>query len=245
MRTFSPAPVPFAFALMMGLGLGLGADSGALAQEDDADDAPSAAPATPATDTAAAADTTPTEGSDVAALRKEYLRLRDQLFRSRARAAAVGDALYSTRLSIHLTYATGRHYAVSRASIRLDGANVYDDIDGTIATDDAPRFDGFVAPGRHVLAVHIEAAGKDDDRFTSIIANTFSIQAPAGKAVSVRLVAADRGDIPYAWQKRERGSYELRLRADVTTTEVASTRPSRAGARPTSKDPGHATSAVR
>ena len=56
------------------------------------------------------------EEYDVDALRQQYLKLRDQLFRSRARAAAVASALYSTKLSVNLNYTTGRFYSVTRAA---------------------------------------------------------------------------------------------------------------------------------
>lgn len=158
------------------------------------------------------------EALDIDALRQEYLRLRDELFRSRARAATVASALYSTRIRILLDYDSARYYAVTRATVRLDGAGVYDDTSGAIGTDKAPRFEGYVAPGRHQLGVRIEAVGKDDERFTSIIDNTFTIQAPAGKDVIVRVSARDDGDIPYAWEKKQRGSYGLRL--DVAVEAV-------------------------
>lgn len=79
------------------------------------------------------------EVKDIDALRKEYLRLRDELFRSRARAATVAGALYSTRLQVNLRYDSARFYSVTRATIRLDGANVYDDTSGAIAQDNALR----------------------------------------------------------------------------------------------------------
>src|SRR5437868_6518951 len=90
-------------------------------------------------------------------LRKEYQAIRENLFRSRARAAAVGDALYSSKLQIYLRFDAARFYQVKRATIRLDGANLFDDTAGGIATDDAPRFEGFVAPGKHVIAIRVEA----------------------------------------------------------------------------------------
>jgi len=154
---------------------------------------------------------------DIDALRKEYMRLRDKLFRSRARAAAVGDAMYTTKLTVLLRWDAGRFYSVSRATVRLDGSNVYDDVQGSIATDQAPRFEGFVAPGRHVISVRIEAEGKEDDRFASTIENTFTIQAPAGKAIVVDVTAKDSGDIPYKWEKKGKGSYKLHLDANVTS----------------------------
>ena len=166
-------------------------------------------------DAAAAPDQ---EVLDIDALRQEYLRLRDELFRSRARAAAVASALYSTRLRVHLDYESARFYAVTRATIRLDGANVFDDTGSAVGTDKAPRFEGYVAPGRHRLSIRIEATGKDDERFTSVIDNTFTIQAPAGKDVVIRARAKDGGDIPYAWEKKQRGTYGLHL--DVAVEAV-------------------------
>lgn len=154
---------------------------------------------------------------DVDSLRKQYLELRDQLFRSRARAAALGSSLYSTRIRLHLDYKSGRFYTITRAVIRLDGANVYDDTQGAIASDTAPRFDGFVAPGRHQVTVRIEATGKDDQRFTTALESSFVVQAPPGKDVIVKCSAEDDGDIAYQWKKSEEGSYKLRLDVGIDT----------------------------
>jgi hypothetical protein len=151
------------------------------------------------------------EALDIDALRQEYLRLRDELFRSRARAATVASALYSTRMRIHLDYESARFHAVTRATIRLDGAGVYDDAGGAIGTDQAPRFEGYVAPGRHQIGIRIEAQSKDDDRFATIVDNTFTIQAIAGKDVVIRARARDGGDIAHSWEKKQRGSYGLHL----------------------------------
>jgi len=152
---------------------------------------------------------------DVDALRQEYMALRDQLFRSRARAAAVASSLYSSKLRIMLDYGSARFYTVTRATIRLDGANVYDDAQGSIAADRAPRWNGFVAPGRHVIAVRIEATGKDDQRFTTSLESSFAVQAPAGKDLVVKVAAEDDGDMAYQWQRSERGSYKLRLDVSI------------------------------
>lgn len=173
-----------------------------------------AAPATAASPAAPAGDAPADAAVDVDALRQEYLALRDQLFRSRARAAAVASAVYSSKLRIMLDYGSSRFYTVTRSTIRLDGASVYDDSQGAIANDRAPRWDGFVAPGRHVVTVRIEATGKDDQRFTTALESSFAVQAPAGKDLVVKCAAKDEGDIAYQWQRSEGGSYRLRL--DVT-----------------------------
>ncbi len=154
---------------------------------------------------------------DVDGLRQEYLKLRDELFESRARAATVSSALYSTRIEVKLNFTTGRFYGVTRAMVRLDGASVFDDTSGVVATDDAVRFSGWIAPGRHVLTLRVETVGKDDERFTSATESTVVVQAIAGKDLTVTARASDGGDIAYAWKKKQQGSYQLGIDVDVRT----------------------------
>ena len=185
--------------------------------------APSPAPAAPAEPKAADERTEKTEKPaksdepDVDALRQEYLSLRDELFKSRARANAVASQLYSTRVQIKMTWTSGRYYGVSKASIRLDGATVFEDDNGAIAGDDGVRFDGYVAPGKHLVAFHVEAAGKDDDAFTEATDTQVAVQAVAGKDLVIAAKARDSGDIAYAWKKSEHGSYGLGLDVGVKT----------------------------
>ena len=156
-----------------------------------------------------------TSGEDLQALRAEYFKLRDRLFQSKARASAVASALYSTRLSVGLNYTSARYYTITRATIRLDGANIYDDTEGTVSSDKASRFEGYIAPGRHQISIRLEATGKDDQRFTSIIDNSFVVQAIQGKDLNVRVRAEDGGDIAYKWKKKEQGSYQLHMDVSV------------------------------
>jgi hypothetical protein len=179
-----------------------------------ADAAPATAEAPAPTDDLADAD----------ALRREYLALRDELFASRARVAAVASQLYSTKVMLHLAWTTGRYQGISQASIRLDGATVYSDDAGGIATDDAVRFEGYLAPGAHVITYAIEAAAKDDDRFTTTTETTISIQAVAGKDLIVKATARDEGDIGYQWARGERGTYRIGLAVDVRTGAPRATR---------------------
>lgn len=160
-----------------------------------------------------------TSDADVDTLRQEYLSLRDELFKSRARANTVASQLYSTRIQVKLTYTSGRFYTPAKASIRLDGAAVYEDATGAIAGDDNIRFDGYVAPGRHLVTFRVEAVGKDDDSFTSSTESTIVVKAVAGKDLLVSAKAKDSGDIAYEWKKSEKGSYGLGIDVGVKTTK--------------------------
>jgi hypothetical protein len=165
------------------------------------------------------------DGPDVDSLRQEYLGLRDELFKSRARANSVASQLYSTRIQIKLTYTTGRYYNPAKSSIRLDGANVYEDATGAIAGDDGVRFDGYVAPGRHLITFRVEATGKDDDTFTSTTETQVTVKAVAGKDLVVAARARDSGDISYEWKRSEHGSYGLGIDVAVKTAKAPESAP--------------------
>src|SRR5258707_1141449 len=160
------------------------------------------------------------DAQDVDSLRQEYLGLRDELFKSRARANAVASQLYSTRIQVKLTYTTGRFYNPAKSSIRLDGASVYEDASGAIAVDDGVRFDGYIAPGRHLLTFRVEASGKDDDSFTSTTESQIVVKAVARKDLLVAARARDSGDIAYEWKRTEHGSYGLGIDVAVRTAKV-------------------------
>jgi hypothetical protein len=170
------------------------------------------------------------DAQDVDSLRQEYLSLRDELFKSRARANAVASQLYSTRIQVKLTYTTGRYYNPAKSSIRLDGASVYEDANGAIAVDDGVRFDGYIAPGRHLLTFRVEATGKDDDSFTSTTESQIVVKAVAGKDLLVAARAKDSGDIAYEWKRTQHGSYGLGIDVAVKTAKTVETAPTAAPA---------------
>ena len=166
-------------------------------------------------------DTADGDTPDVDALRQEYLSLRDELFKSRARANAVASQLYSTRVVIKFNWGSARHYGVSKASIRLDGATVFEDSNGAIANDDGIRFSGYVAPGRHLVTFRVEATGKDDDTFTSATESQIVVKAVANKDLMISAKGRDSGDIAYEWKRSEKGSYGLGIDVSVRSTASA------------------------
>jgi hypothetical protein len=184
---------------------------------DGAGAAPSPSPSGAASESTTPALAPSAELVDVDALRQEYLQLRDELFRSRARASTLSSQLYSTKVTIRFTFTSGRYYGVTKATVRLDGASVFDDGEGAIANDDAVRFEGYVAPGRHLLTFRLETTGKDDNRFTSSNEAQVALQAVAGKDLVVAAKAKDGGDIAYAWKRSEKGSYGLGIDISVKT----------------------------
>jgi len=200
------------FGLVLALSLAL---AGGVASAQPVPEGPAPPPGTGAE---APPDTT--SAGSIEELRKEYERVREGLFTSRARAAALASAVYSSKVRISLRYDTPRFYKVKRATVRLDGANVFEDEGGTVGANDQIRFDGFVAPGRHQITIVIEAEAKDDTSFVSATTSSFTIDVPTRKVVVVKARAEDGGDMAYAWSRKQRGSYKLLLDVDVKTESL-------------------------
>lgn len=230
-KTTPKTTTPAEPATTEGTGSGAGSGSAAAPAASTTTPAPTPPPTTPAMPAAGAGSAapapetteqpTPKDDVDVDSLRQEYLSLRDELFKSRARANAVASQLYSTRIQIKFTWTSARYYGVNKASIRLDGATVYEDAAGAIANDDGIRFDGYVAPGRHLVTFHVDATGKDDDSFTSSTESQIVVKATAGKDLLVAAKSKDSGDIAYQWKRSERGSYGLGIDVAVKTVAQA------------------------
>src|SRR6185503_9599649 len=100
-----------------------------------------------------------------------------------------------------------------------DGATVYEESTGAIGNGDGIRFNGYVAPGRHLVTFHVEAAGKDDDSFTSATESQVVVKAVANKDLLIAAKGHDSGDIAYEWKRSEKGSYGLGI--DVAVKSVA------------------------
>lgn len=229
-ETEQDKPDPATTPLLKGDGAGSGSGSGAATPTapitqpvSKTSTTPTTAPSTPAPQPPSPPAQEPEKPApeakdvDVDTLRQEYLSLRDELFKSRARANAVASALYSTRVTIKFTWASARYYGVSKASIRLDGATVFEDASGAIAGDDGVRFDGYVAPGKHLVTFHVEATGKDDDSFTSATESQIVVKAVPNKDLIINAKGHDNGDIAYSWKKSERGNYGIGIDVGVKT----------------------------
>jgi len=169
-----------------------------------ADDAPQATPPTPKIDE----------------LQKEYEKIREGLFTARARAAAVSAAMYSSKLQIFLKFGTPRFFHVSHAAVHLDGAAVFEDTAGAIGNDDLVRFEGFIAPGKHLVTVRVDSESKDDTSFSSSTESSFTIDVPQHKIVVMRSQVEDGGDMGSTFTKKGKGSYRLHLDADVEAKDI-------------------------
>jgi hypothetical protein len=138
---------------------------------------------------------------DLAKLRAEYDRLRDDLFRSRARAELVEEGIYDSRLAATLRWKGAPDFILRRAEIRLDGNSIWDSgekplVDELIKVSERPA-----KPGPHTLTVRIEVRpGKKGEKEHANLGyeseQTFVVNVPDGKRTTVAITGDDDGDLP-------------------------------------------------
>ena len=138
---------------------------------------------------------------DLAKLRAEYDRLRDELFRARARAELVEEGIYASKLGASLRWKGAPDFILHRAEIRLDGNAIRDSgekplVDELIKVSERP-----IKPGAHTLTVKIEVRpGKKGEKEHADLGyeseQTFVVQVPDAKTTTVAFTADDDGDLP-------------------------------------------------
>jgi hypothetical protein len=138
---------------------------------------------------------------DLAKLRAEYDRLRDELFRARARAELVEEGIYASKLGATLRWKGAPDFILHRAEIRLDGNSIWDSgekplVDELIKVSERP-----IKPGPHTVTVKIEVRpGKKGEKEHADLGyeseQTFVVQVPDARTTTVAFTADDDGDLP-------------------------------------------------
>ncbi len=167
---------------------------------------------------------TPPESSrakvDFDALSGEYQALRDDLFRSRAKVELLGSALYKTRLLVFFRYKAQRAWPLKRVQLKLDDQPVFASDSPNAADDYVRLYEGFPAPGRHVLAVHVDCGATGETRVAYGADSSFTLDVPDGKQQRVNLTVDETGSGPQRLAQRKSGSFEVRIDADLMVQDI-------------------------
>jgi hypothetical protein len=154
---------------------------------------------------------------DLAKLRADYDRLRDELFRSRSRAALVQEGLYASRLGARLEWKAAPDYQIRHAEVRLDGGTIWDSGDKPVTDDLVKVADRPIKPGPHSLTLRLEIRpgtkkkGKDIEGMGYVAEHTFAIVVPDNKLTTVVFTGDEDGDLP---------EYEPELEMELETETI-------------------------
>jgi hypothetical protein len=155
---------------------------------------------------------------DLDALNREYNQLRDDLFRSRAKAHLLGDALFKTKIVATFQYKAQRAWPIKKVTLKIDDQPVFT-ADSPATQDPLKLYDGFAAPGKHTLAVRVECGATGEDRVAYGAEGTFVVDVAENKQSNVAFVVDETGDGPTKIAKKREGTFDVRVRADLETVE--------------------------
>jgi hypothetical protein len=190
-----------------------GAGAGAQAQPAQASDQ-----SRPSAGALSAAAVSPEEHTKLAGLRGELTTLMDDLVEARSRAAILGKTLFKTRLSVRLQNLAGPDPVLAKVVLALDGAPIYRGDAAALGGDEARAvFEGFVAPGPHVLGVEVEQRARDDAAYGYTLHESYRVQAPREKKTELTLVLDDDSDMAGDFPDDGDGKYDVRVRLRAKT----------------------------
>jgi hypothetical protein len=181
-------------------------------------------PASPAAATDAdgsGAGPTPAPGAadpKLLALRSELTALMDDLVSARARTVVLGKTLFKTRVSLRVQNLAGPDPVLAKLVVSLDGAPVFRGDGSTLAGDEArAAFDGFAAPGPHVLSVEVEQRSRGDVAYGYTLRETYKFEAPRERQTELTLVLDDDSSLADDFADDGEGEYDVRTRLRVKT----------------------------
>jgi hypothetical protein len=162
--------------------------------------------------------TTAKANVDLDALNNEYNQLRDELFRSRAKAHLLGDALFKTKIVATFLYKAQRAWPIKKVTLKIDDQPVFT-VDAPATQDPLKLYDGFAAPGKHTLALRVECGATGEDRVAYGAEGTFMVDVAENMQSNVAFVVDETGDGPGKIAKKREGTFDVRVRADLATVE--------------------------
>jgi hypothetical protein len=161
------------------------------------------------------------EGPDLSAIRDEYTSIMDDLVQARSRVAVLGRQLFQTRVRVIVQNRAGDDQTLARVALQLDGAPIHRGDGTSIGGDDGRRvFDGFAAPGPHVITVEVEQRARANDAYRYTLRDAYRFEVPRGKLTEITVVLDDDSEIAEDFPDDQEGEYDVRTRVRVATRDL-------------------------
>jgi type IV secretory pathway VirB10-like protein len=184
---------------------------------------PAASTATqpPAAEPATSGSAAPVDPEQLAALQAELNTLMDDMVQARTRAALIGKTLFKTLVRVHVQNLVGDDTALAKIVLKLDGAPIFRGDAAAMRGDEARQvFEGFVAPGPHVLSAELEQNSKNDQAYGYTLRESYKFQALRDKRNELSLTLRDSSDMASEFPDDQDGEYDIRIRLRARTREL-------------------------
>ena len=205
-RAPSPAPSPASLPAQPT------ADPATDAPAPASDEAPPQAPPSASAPEPAAADQ---EQAEIAALQAELSQVMDDLVQARTRVAVLGKSLFTTRVRVKLDNRAAPDQTVARAQLWLDGPPIFSGDAGALRDPERTLWEGFAAPGAHVLTLEVEHRARDDEAFRYTLRESFRFMVVREHRTDLRLVLEDDSDMAEEFPDDKEGNYEVQTRLEA------------------------------
>lgn len=155
-------------------------------------------------------------GPDLGPLREELQGILDDLVQARARAAAVGQALFHTRLRI-VVQRRGDDMFLARLVVKLDNGVVFRSEPSFRGDAGVRIFEGFATPGPHQVEFEIEQRARGGETYRYHLRDSYRFEVLADRLTELTLVIDDDSEIADDFPDDESGEYDVRTRLRVDT----------------------------
>lgn len=156
-------------------------------------------------------------GPDLGPIREEFTAIMDELVQVRSRVAVLGRQLFRTRMRVVVQNRAGDDNTLARMVLKLDGAPIFQGEGGEVSEDGSQVFDGFAAPGPHVITVEVEQRARANDEYRYELRDTYRFQVIRDRLIEVEIVLDDDSDIAEDFADDEEGEFDVRTRMRVAT----------------------------
>jgi hypothetical protein len=158
----------------------------------------------------------------LAALRADVTALTDDLVEARSRAAMLGKTLFKTQVRVRLQNLAAPDPVLVKIALKLDGAPIYRGDGSALSGDDARQvFQGFIAPGAHVLSAEIEQRSRQDAAYGYVLHETYRFVALREKRSELTLILDDDSDLASEFPDDSEGEYDVRVKLRVKTKNLS------------------------
>jgi hypothetical protein len=165
-----------------------------------------------------AAEVPAEDDAKLAALRSDVSSLVDDLVQARARAASLGKTLFKTQLRVRVQNLAGPDPVLVKIVLKLDGAPIFHGDQAALKGDAVSQvFEGFIAPGAHVLSAELEQNSRDDAAYGYSLHETYRFAAVRDKRSELTLIVDDDSDLASDFPSDQAGEYDVRIKLRVKT----------------------------
>jgi hypothetical protein len=166
-----------------------------------------------------AANEMPSPPASATAVPVDYDKLIGDIAALRARVAAVGDALFVSRIAIAIQ-TDGDHGKIARLTVSLDDGAVYAAPLGFRAEDPTTVYEHAVAPGKHAVTVDVDRRDDRDETFKNTQRSRFIVDVPKDDRLTVTLRVGDDSSMGADFPGDKSGKYDVRVRVKASALSV-------------------------